>query len=94
MHVDHNMHVIGCNVHVTCTLFRIGILLQVVMHTTEMSIQLLQQPVACTVLYRLSALLDSCRNSLKSCGHVVFVAQVSATYGSSALHLLNLQISL
>ena len=25
MHVDHNMHVIGCNMHVTCTLFRIGI---------------------------------------------------------------------
>ena len=24
MHVDHNMHVIGCNMHVTCTLFRIG----------------------------------------------------------------------
>ena len=25
MHVDHNMHVIGCNMHVTCTLFRIGL---------------------------------------------------------------------
>ena len=25
MHVDHNMHVIGCNMHVTCTLFRIGV---------------------------------------------------------------------
>ena len=24
MHVDHNMLVIGCNMHVTCTLFRIG----------------------------------------------------------------------
>ena len=24
MHVDHNMHVIGWNMHVTCTLFRIG----------------------------------------------------------------------
>ena len=24
MHVDHNMHVIGCNMHITCTLFRIG----------------------------------------------------------------------
>ena len=24
MHVDHNMYVIGCNMHVTCTLFRIG----------------------------------------------------------------------
>ena len=24
MHVDHNMHVIDCNMHVTCTLFRIG----------------------------------------------------------------------
>ena len=26
MHVDHNMHVIGWNMHVTCTLFRIGCL--------------------------------------------------------------------
>ena len=26
MHVDHNMHVIGWNMHVTCTLFRIGYL--------------------------------------------------------------------
>ena len=25
MHVDHNMHVIGCNMHITCTLFRIGL---------------------------------------------------------------------
>ena len=24
MHVDRNMHVIGCNMHVTCTLFLIG----------------------------------------------------------------------
>ena len=24
MHVDHNMHLIGWNMHVTCTLFRIG----------------------------------------------------------------------
>ena len=24
MHVDHNMHVIGWNMHVTCTVFRIG----------------------------------------------------------------------
>ena len=23
MHVDHNMHVTGCNMHVACTLFRI-----------------------------------------------------------------------
>ena len=28
MHVDHNMHVIGCNMHVTCTLFRIGLTLE------------------------------------------------------------------
>ena len=26
MHVDHNMHVIVWNMHVTCTLFRIGFL--------------------------------------------------------------------
>ena len=25
MHVDHNMHVIDWNMHVTCTLFRIGL---------------------------------------------------------------------
>ena len=25
MHVDRNMHVIGWNTHVTCTVFRIGV---------------------------------------------------------------------
>ena len=28
MHVDHNMHVIGWNMHITCTLFHIGQLLR------------------------------------------------------------------